>query len=305
MLRKLSLNKTQNYEKHIAVEQIAKMLVDYVRGIECSVEIGAEQGNISAWDDFVITNNDLSSIYIQVKRQTTSFGTQKDEIIRNYDKSGKLRELSPFDETLKSLAEAVSGDGHEKDHFWICLPEDTSIYIKRNLTVREFRVVLEDVREVTRGVDLQNLASVKPKTKDVFSWLTTWCGFKDWDHVVKGLKLLEIRSFGFEQDMESRAKDTLKAVFSISDIGIVYNYIWKYIDSNSTYAGAFRPRGLLGELQKYLSPGIERWTMFKTDGCSWVIFGINDLEQNIIEENLPVERAIRDSSCILGQGAYV
>ena len=35
MLKKLSLNKTHDYEKHIAVEQIAKMLVDYIRGIAC------------------------------------------------------------------------------------------------------------------------------------------------------------------------------------------------------------------------------------------------------------------------------
>ena len=56
-------------------------------------------------------------------------------------------------------------------------------------------------------------------------------------------------------------------------------------------AGAFRPRGLLCELQKYLMPGIERWTMFRTDGSSWIILGINDLEQSIVEGNLTdVER---------------
>lgn len=302
MLKKLSLNKTQYYEKNIAVEQVAKMLVSYIRGVACPVEIGSEQGDISAWDDFVITNYDLSNIYIQVKRQTTSFGTKKDEIIRNDDKSGDLRKLTPFDKTFKSLAEATVGNEHIRDHFWICLPEDNSINIKNNLTVREFRVIWEDIKDVTRGDDLKNQVSVKPKTKDVYDWLNTWCGFKDWNHIVKALKLLEIKTFGYENDIQQRAKDTLKDVFNISDIEIVYNYIWEYVDSNSTYAGAFRPRGLLCELNKYLRPEIERWTMFKTDGSSWAILGINDLEQNCMEGNLiNIERVSEVAAAFWGR----
>ena len=47
MLKKLSLNKTQVYEKCIAIEQIANMLKFYIKGVPCSQEIGAEQGDIS------------------------------------------------------------------------------------------------------------------------------------------------------------------------------------------------------------------------------------------------------------------
>ena len=294
MLKKLSLNKTQVYEKCIAIEQIANMLKFYIKGVPCSQEIGAEQGDISVWDDFVIKNCDSSTTYIQVKRQTTSFGTTNDKVVRNKlengKSSGQWRQLSPFDHVFKSLAEVTIDDKHINDSFWICLPEDNAVSIKHELTVRDFRNVWEDIKKVTQGIDLQKLACVNSKTQNVVSWLQTWCDFKDWNHIVRALKLLEIKTFGYENDIKERTEDILKVIFNSKEIDTVYDHLYYYIDSNSTYAGAIRPRELLCELRKYLRPEVERWTMFNTDGYSWTISGINDLEQNYIEGKSIIER---------------
>lgn len=69
--------------------------------------------------------------------------------------------------------------------------------------------------------------------------------------------------------------------YSIENTNIELNeLILSYIDINSTYSGAIKPRHLLGELQAYIRPEIPRWSMFETDGKSWVVSGIQDLEKN-------------------------
>lgn len=286
MLEKLSLDKTQKYERCVAMELISKMMLDYIDGRPGILEIGAEQGDISQWDDFVMKKYDSSTIYIQIKRQTTSFST--DAVDRNAFSqkrlNGQPKGLSVLDKVFKALAAATIQDLHNKDRFWICLPEEGDIRIKKELSVREFRHVRDSIKETTRGENLENQANKDKRTKNACTWLSTWCDFIDWNHIVRALKLLEIKTFGYENDIEERIKDNLGKIFNSADIDVVYALMDHYLDANSTYAGAFRPRELLGKLQEYLLPQLERWTMFRTDGRSWFISGINDLEKNSIDE---------------------
>ena len=107
MLKKLALDQTKVYERHLALEEISKMLVFFVKGLPHHLAIGAEQGDIDKWDDLVIQTNTGSYIHVQAKRQTTPFSS--DPIIRDKLSQGKRegvpRDLSTFDKTLKSLGQ--------------------------------------------------------------------------------------------------------------------------------------------------------------------------------------------------------
>ncbi len=96
---------------------------------------------------------------------------------------------------------------------------------------------------------MEEQAKTDKHTNDIFLWLTTWCGFKDWHHIIKLFDILRLKAFEFEDDIKERTLRKLKEVFMESKIEIVQSLILSYIDSNSTYSGAFKPRHLLGELQ--------------------------------------------------------
>ena len=51
---------------------------------------------------------------------------------------------------------------------------------------------LREVWDLCRkdGVDIISLSKRDDKpTQNVYTWLTTWCGFKDWAHVVEKMRI--------------------------------------------------------------------------------------------------------------------
>lgn len=288
MLKKLSLDKSKIYERCIALEEITQMMCDFVMGRSYKQEIGAEQGDILKWDDFVIVNEDASKTYIQVKRQSTDFwsGVAEDTVERNKNRNGNLRKLTPFDETIEALSKVCQGDTHNKNRFYIYLPSD-SLYIKKDMKIQNLRNFKESIKSVTLGRDLGRQVVADQHTKNVVTWLQTWCGFTDYDHIVKAFKILEIYTTGFEADIMKRVKHNLKEIFVDSKVEAVCDRLSCYIDNNSTYAGAFRPRQLVFELKEYIRPEISLWTLFKSNQSSWIVSGIIDLE-NEEEEKAPM-----------------
>lgn len=293
MLNKLRLDQTKIYEKHIALEEISNMLVNFVEGTSHHLSIGAEQGNIDKWDDFVIEKSDGGNIYIQAKRQLTDFSS--DPVIRDTynakDGTIKLRKLSPLDASLESLANWINDADFSspdlKNEFRLELP-DGSPEIKEGLEIRHFRTLLENhYRSITTVKDLESLASIDNSVLNSYNWLTHWCGFSGWDHILKLMKVLKIRTSGRETDIISRVENILSRIFKPEDIKKVYSLILSYIDENETFAGAIRPRQLLYQLKEYLRPEIVRWTSFQNDGLIWCISGINDLEDNTEIERPP------------------
>ncbi|WP_346909442.1 ABC-three component system protein [Faecalicatena orotica] len=296
MQKKLSLDKTKIYEKSFALEQISKMLVEFTKGLPHVLQIGTEQGDIPVWDDFVMTDSDLSTIYVQIKRQTTDFCSdiKNEKVVRDNYIKGKLkdqpRELNVFDKTICALAKATLNDCHNKDQFWICLPE-AHVHIKKEITIRELRNFKDSITSVTKGTDMENLASIDKQIKNVYLWLTTWCEFDDWNHIVKAFKLLCIKTIGYETELRNRAEEKLKDIFIASEIDTVCSILLAFMDSNSTYAGAFAPKDLLIHLKKYMLPDIATWTLFKAEDTSWLVSGMNDLTGGNLEDPLKVVEA--------------
>lgn len=289
MLNKLRLDQTKIYEKHLALEEISNMLVFFVKGHPHHLAIGAEQGNIDKWDDFVIEKNDGSNIYIQAKRQTTPFSPDaiKRDTYGKKSKSreGQLKDLSPLDESLESLGKWINSNdvnsADSKHKFWLVLPE-SSIEIKKGLEIRHLRILFENhYKSITTVEDLENLAISDNDTQNIYNWLTTWCGFNDWDHILKLMKLLKIKLTRLESEIIDDVKEDLKKdIFQPTMVDKVCSLIFSYMEENQTFAGAIRPRQLLFELKEYLLPDIARWTLFQNACSTWHISGINDLKDN-------------------------
>ncbi|MBJ6120064.1 hypothetical protein JAO76_17795 [Pontibacter sp. BT310] len=287
MLKKLRLDQTKKYEQSIAVYEIAKMLIAFVRGRTHYISIGAEQGDIQKWDDLIIQDAENSLIHIQVKRQTTDFCRSNDKCTRDPytqgERKGTLRDLSPFDESIKSLAHWVkkfeSVSDTIKREFWIELPEN-STKIKEGLEVRHLRYLCNQVKDVTTAKGLNQLASQEPSVRDCYEWLRSWCDFKDWDQVLKALRILTIKSSGLEGDIEARTEELLRDIFTNDKVKDVRLQIISYVDENTTYTGAIKPRSLLFNLISFLLPTVARWTQFRRLDSTWQISGTHDLESH-------------------------
>ncbi|MBF0410964.1 MAG: hypothetical protein HQM10_26710 [Candidatus Riflebacteria bacterium] len=285
MLRKLSLDQTKIYEQTIATYEIAKMLVSFIKGQSHYLSVGAEQGDVDTWDDLVIQDKANHNIHIQIKRQNTDFS--EDSCIRDtytqHNGTVKLRDLSTIDKSMKALAEWIHNHVNDlkSKEFHIELPT-SNIQFKKGLTVRHFKELIEVhyKPDVTTSQGLEQLANLNSKVKDIYYWLTTWCSFSDWDHILKLLSVIKIKDSGTETDIEARTNDLLSEVFSSNSVDSVKLNIKSYISANTTFTGAIQPRNLLYNLKEYLKPNVGAWTQYSKDGSFWNISGINDMETN-------------------------
>lgn len=292
MFAKLQLDQTNKYQQALATQKVAGMVVDFVLGRKHYLRIGSERGEIVKWDDIVIEKEENFFIHFQVKRQTTDFGTSLDECNRNIytkntknHKNGDLRDLSELDETIKKLAEWSENIDFFKVStrrmFWIDLPE-LNTPIKKGLQIKHLKDLCEvQIKPaVTTASELANLAALNSNIKNCFDWLTSWCGFKNWDHILKTLHLLKIDNSGTEAEIESKIEEKLKDVFVTDKVRDVRLKILSYINENTSSSGAISPRNLLFELKGDLRSDIPSWTQFENSGWQWNISGIQDLEFN-------------------------
>ena len=168
MLKKLHFDQTKKYERSVAANEIAKMLVAFIQEREHSLSIGAEQGGIDKWDDFVIETSDRTYKHIQAKRQQKDF-FPKGQCIRQPNSNGNEIPLSPLDETMRSLAYWVNQNdpntASPKRRFIIELPDNTT-HIKNEIQVSGFHTLRHThICPVTTVRGLENLANNKPVAK--------------------------------------------------------------------------------------------------------------------------------------------
>lgn len=278
MLAKLRLDQTAVYEQAIAASEISKMICEFVAGRKHMLCIGAEQGDIKGWDDFVVQDSLSKFTHLQIKRQQTDFAPLEDS-----SRVGKAK-LTPLDHSMSSLATWIatydSVNNSNTHNFKLCLPHD-GLFIKRNLELRHLRDFMTlHIKATTTSQGLENLLNVaKDGTAiNIHNWLITWCDFTDWDHIIKGLSLLRIVDYGTESDIDSDSVKELSRVFR--EPSKVLSVIKSYTQENSAYTGSISPRQLLFELKEYLLDSQKTWTQIDSLGNSWGISGIHDLEDN-------------------------
>lgn len=278
MLKKLFLDQTKKYEQAIAIYEISKMLVGFVQGRKHHLGVGAEQGDIKDWDDFVYETSNNTFIHVQVKRQQTNFSDKpctKD--------STKDEKLSTLDKSMQSLAKWIKKskpNSQIKRTFVLELPA-IDIQIKKELTVRQFRDF--NTIHIVHATDAQGLSKLQntqndKTTQNIFNWLINWCEFDDWEHILQALRVLTLKVVGNEVDILTNAEGLLKPVFREGKE--VINMIKLFILDNTAYTATIKPRQLLFELKDYLFQNISIWTQFEKVDSHWNISGIHDLEFN-------------------------
>lgn len=285
MLSKLRLDQTKIYEQTIATYEIAKMLVSFINGQCHYISLGAEQGDVATWDDLVIQDKVNHYIHIQIKRQNTDFSNfncnRNDDPIKHHNGNQGLRDLSPIDNSMKALAEWINDTDLISKEFHIVLPT-SNILFKKDLTVRHFKEFIEKhyKPDVTTIEGLQALSKSDPSVQNIYLWLTTWCSFTDWKHILKLLSIIKIKDSGAETDIESKTNNLLNQVFITDRVDEVRLKIKSYTMENTTFTGSIKPRNLLYHLKEYLQPNIPTWTQYSKEGRNWNISGINDVETN-------------------------
>lgn len=278
MLAKLRLDQTAVYEQTIAANEISKMLSAFVEGRKHILCIGAEQGDITGWDDFVIQESLNEFKHLQIKRQQTDFAP-----LSNCIKNGTT-DLTPLDRSMLSLANWIltynSTTNSNIYSFILCLPHEGPS-IKRNLEIRNLKdFIALHINSTTTIQGLNNLQNVASDatTINIYNWLTTWCGFSDWDHILKALLKLKIVDYRTEPDIDSDSINQLSRIFS-EPINVL-SRIKSYTQDNSAYTGSISPRQLLFELKDYLLNSQKTWTQINNINDRWEISGIHDLESN-------------------------
>jgi len=288
VLKKLQLKLADAYEICVAAEKVADMLVKFALGKEHIRAIGCEQGDIPAWDDLIIEQSDGTLEHIQIKRNFTKFSD--DECDRDSDpvNKGKAnerpRDLSPVDESLESLADwTLTNDpatSNPKRKFYIELPA-AQILVKKNIEVRHVYEFCLSITQSTTAASLTQAATTHDPTKKIYIWLTTWCKFKDWDHILRAFRNLKIGLVGNEMQINQRTESMLAMCFSQPEE--VRKKLNNFISENSTLTSSITPRPILGELKSFWLPELSIWTQYVNEGLTWDVGGISDPDFGHVE----------------------
>lgn len=279
MLRKLKLKQSDNFDSWVATREMAGMVVKYLDGQPHARSIGSEQGLVG-WDDFVIEEDDESHTYVQVKRQTTPFcehsENRRSSIKTQGKNKGEEHDLSPFDKAIADLGNSFLAPNISADktkQFKIALPNVTT-KIKENIEVRHFNELCTACfNETTVATGLETRALSDNVTLRLFEWLTTWCGFRDWPHIILALRHLSISFTSLESDIQTEIDEKLCAWFTPADQA--RQAIFNYIQNNATDTGAATPKLVLKCLDGFRRADKPRWIQYKPTAnlLNWEVAG--------------------------------
>lgn len=257
MLKKLQLKLADAYEICVAAEKVADMVVKFALGKPHVLMIGCEQGDIPAWDDLILLHANQSLEHIQIKRNFTEFSNyacdRNTDLVSKGDNKGKLRNLSPLDDSLDSLAawsathDPATATPKRKFHIELPAPE---VLIKSGLAVRQLYEFSNSINASTTAASLAQAETVHSPTRNIYLWLNTWCGFSNWDHILKVFRHLKIEFVGTESSINRRAEETLAFCFSKPEK--VRKEINSFITEHSTYTSQITPDHLFDKSRQIL-----------------------------------------------------
>lgn len=252
------------------------MVTTYLSGHGEIKSIGSEQGGIPKWDDVVVEFADGSFKHFQVKRQLSNFDDalpERDKYVKG-DRTGHLKDLTPLDESMKSLAECAAGSGTQGREFIFKVPT-LDLEIKRGLSLRTFKGFLDQINEHSTLEGLKVLIEKDSQGTNIVAWLRSWCGVQDDAHLLKVLKAVTIELTGDEQDLKERIREILAPYFTSLDS--VLPLIQGCIRETSTFTSAVTPKAALLAVHAYLKPDIPSWCEYRVHEDDWRVSGIHDL----------------------------
>lgn len=288
MIKRFRLEQKSQYERLVIAQRLSEMLDKYLSGRPAPLSVGAEQGGIEEWDDVVIVHTSDSYEHLQIKRQTTDFdnsNSDKSKVPVKASKNGSPGTPpanSVLDTAFASLAKhAAYGTFNSLPHrqFQLTLL-GAHLKIKDSLTVNH----LDELCKLCRqdGLDLDKLAEREDgPTKRAYLWLTTWCGFTDWDQIRDTLRRVTIVCVGNDANLEKRAAESLGRHFT--DPQRTLDRLITYITGEASDVSALGCQAIVRELHNELRPDIETWAQYLFGdevlpaGRSWSFAGTHDL----------------------------
>lgn len=300
MIRRFRLEQKGRYEKLVIAQRLSDMLDKYLDGRTAPLLIGAEQGGIGEWDDVVIYHADENYEHFQIKRQTTPFSDKhidKADYIKSYkpkagsNAAASATQVIPPDSTIDS----------ELDKAMKSLSAWSLNHKSKQPPARSFSLILLGLEVIIKGkpsdiitanhlhefcrlckqdgLDLAALSSrADTPTQNVYKWLTTWCGFTDWDHVRQTMRALTIHAVGNEENLEDRACESLGRHFN--DPRATLEKLVGYISANTTDVNAIGCHAMANHLKDTRRSGAETWTQYLMKlpaGSSWMVAGTHNL----------------------------
>jgi len=288
MIRRFRLEQKSHYERLVIAQRLSDMLDKFLSGSPAPLEVGAEQGGIEEWDDVVIVHTTDSYEHLQIKRQTTDFDNSNSDKTKVPVKASK--DGSPgtpptdsvLDAAFASLAKhAASGTFDSLPHrqFQLTLL-GAHLKIKDGLTVNH----LDELCKLCRqdGLDVDELAKREDgPTKRAYLWLTTWCGFTDWDQIRDTMRRVAIVCVGNDAALEQRCAESLGRHFTNPERTL--ERLITYIAGETSDVSALGCHAVVRELKDELRPDIETWAQYLLGdevlpaGRSWSFAGTHDL----------------------------
>lgn len=295
MIRRFRLEQKGRYEKLVIAQRLSDMVDKYLDGRTAPLLIGAEQGGIGEWDDVVIYHADEHYEHFQIKRQTTPFSEKhidKADYIKSYKpKAGSNAPAVPLDSKIDS----------ELDKAMKSLSAWSLTTQAKQPPARAFSLILLGLEVVIKGkpsdfitanhlhefcrlckqdgLDLTALSSrADTPTQNVYKWLTTWCGFTDWDHVRQTMRALTIHAVGSEENLEERACESLGRHFN--DPRATLEKLVGYISTSTTDVNAISCHAMANHLKDARRSDAETWTQYLMKplaGPSWMVAGTHNL----------------------------
>ncbi|MGZ2926135.1 ABC-three component system protein [Pseudomonas aeruginosa] len=314
MIRRFRLEQKGRYEKLVIAQRLSDMVDKYLDGRTAPLLIGAEQGGIGEWDDVVIYHADEHYEHFQIKRQTTPFCDKhidKADYIKSYTlKAGSKVAAgatpvvppdsaidSELDKAMKSLSAwsltPQSNQPPARAFSLILLGLEVAIKGKRS----DF-ITANHLHEFCRlckqdGLDLAALSSrADTPTQNVYKWLTTWCGFTDWDHVRRTMRALTIHAVGSEENLEERACESLERHFNVPRATL--EKMVGYISTSTTDVNAISCHAMANHLKDARRSDAVTWTQYLMKplaGSSWMVAGTHNLNGTT---SLPVPHVATD-----------
>ncbi|WP_122468916.1 ABC-three component system protein [Pseudomonas viridiflava] len=315
MIRRFRLEQKSSYEKLVIARRLSEMLDNFLSGRDYPLCIGAEQGGIQAWDDVVIHHSDTLWEHLQIKRQSTPFSNKhidKAEYLESRrpksKKTGKgAVNQSEADATQPAETEsekAVPADKDiesELDKAFKSLAAWSRSDDAKKLPARMFSLTLpgigidikgkgKDALRVNHlhefcdlcqkdGADLDAISKRDDKpTQNVYTWLTTWCGFQDWKHVVDTMRMLKVICIGDDHYLEVNSEESLRRHFIQPDVTL--SLLLAYISDSTTDTNVVTCYSTAKHLRGMLLPDCETWTQYLVHPApsqGWTVAGTHDL----------------------------
>jgi ABC-3C protein len=289
MLRKFRLDLRDKYESRVLAFKLSEMIESLITVVPGAVAIGSEQGCIEHWDDIVALYPDGLYEHTQVKRQGTQFCNH---LPLRLAATAALSSLDCAFLSLAQWSDSVGSKSVSERRFVLTL-FGPDVQIKRGLRVDHLLEIASLCAQ--ESTSWQQIAERNDgPTRAVFSWLTTWCGFRDWEHIHLVLSRVSISFALAENNLETEIERMLARYFETPDDARAA--LLAYMFDQTSDVGAIQSRALLQHLRHLLRPEVASWTQYRKNSqvSNWTVSGTHGLRDETPEAPIDVVTGLWD-----------